>query len=735
MKKSAKSVSILLTLAMLATLLVPVVPPVSAAGLTVNYVDTVINVDDDADEAKFGKIIVKETNDFTDSISTDEDEPTNITFTLVDGVEFPADLEEEDFENMVDGSESLACQGFTSNSVTFEIIGTDDLDKLIVDFGELVIDSDFSGDVKVEIQSLDSSITSGVYVIGRVLGDDCTVEAVGKKDIAVGDTGVATGTLRITESAANTIDGGEITVTLPDDVEFCANDDGNFFTTGGTLKDVVLTETDDKSAVNKDDDELTIKLEGDADRDKRGFLDLTFYVKVAYDAKPGDLVVEIEGDSDNNIPDTDVILATIKDFGVGLSVKSVKEFYSGRVGEELDEIRIKSNATGSVAPNRYIVAELSGPAKFCYPNAAAVPCDGDMTCTDEDDNRLVWKISGDPDTEYMLKKLEIATRFLGNLEMPGNGEIVLKFSGNAGVTGEVVVARVIPAISVNVEKPTQLKIGVQGQPAGDVIVKEPAAGVLQEEDDSIPPAKIKGKLMITTIEGVSFGSRPTAEVIEGDLKLENDNKVYLEDINNDGLYDQAYVFVDKESRKASAVKFSNIKLNINRSYPEGPMYLKVTGSAVVDAGSAILFNSSFSVGVVGVAVTPAPQEEIGSGLFQVGSCIFEINGIMKMMDAAPYVKNGRTYVPLRYLAYACGLSDKDIVWEDSNQTVTLTRGNTVIKLAIGSKTMKVGDTETAMDVAPEINNGRTMLPARYVVEAFGGTVKWNNITQAVGIEF
>ncbi|MCL6479964.1 MAG: copper amine oxidase N-terminal domain-containing protein, partial [Peptococcaceae bacterium] len=98
-------------------------------------------------------------------------------------------------------------------------------------------------------------------------------------------------------------------------------------------------------------------------------------------------------------------------------------------------------------------------------------------------------------------------------------------------------------------------------------------------------------------------------------------------------------------------------------------------------------------------------------------------------------KDGRTYVPVRYLAYVCGLTDKDIAWDGATQTVTLTKGSKVVKLVIGSKTLTAGDQTTEMDVAPEISNGRTMLPARYVAEAFGGTVTWNEATKAVSIQF
>jgi hypothetical protein len=104
------------------------------------------------------------------------------------------------------------------------------------------------------------------------------------------------------------------------------------------------------------------------------------------------------------------------------------------------------------------------------------------------------------------------------------------------------------------------------------------------------------------------------------------------------------------------------------------------------------------------------------------------------MDVAPYIKDGRTYVPMRYLGYALGLTDNDIVWDETAKTVTLTQDDTVVVFTIGSTTYTVNGESKTADVAPEIVDGRTMLPARYVAEAFGASVGWDQASQTVLIE-
>ncbi len=120
----------------------------------------------------------------------------------------------------------------------------------------------------------------------------------------------------------------------------------------------------------------------------------------------------------------------------------------------------------------------------------------------------------------------------------------------------------------------------------------------------------------------------------------------------------------------------------------------------------------------------------------IGSLIYKVNDVPQQMDALPYIANSRTYVPVRYLAYALGLTADDIAWDNATRTVTLVddSSSTTIQLTIGSKYLFVNGTPTLMDVAPEITSSRTMLPARWVAEALGAVVGWDAATRTVVID-
>lgn len=118
----------------------------------------------------------------------------------------------------------------------------------------------------------------------------------------------------------------------------------------------------------------------------------------------------------------------------------------------------------------------------------------------------------------------------------------------------------------------------------------------------------------------------------------------------------------------------------------------------------------------------------GKAVFAVGRSTFLAQNREQSMDVAPYIKNGRTYVPVRYLAEALGAK---VDWDPARRLATLTKGDTRVELAVEDANICVNGKYTTMDVKPEVVNGRMMLPARYVAEAFGALVSWNGSTREV----
>jgi len=105
-----------------------------------------------------------------------------------------------------------------------------------------------------------------------------------------------------------------------------------------------------------------------------------------------------------------------------------------------------------------------------------------------------------------------------------------------------------------------------------------------------------------------------------------------------------------------------------------------------------------------------------------------IDGEKVRFDVLPAIKDGRTLVPLRAIFEALGA---DVVWDGENQKITATKGDLSVELIIGSNEIKVGSETKTLDVAAQIVDGRTLVPARAIAESFGCNVEWKDAERAV----
>lgn len=116
-----------------------------------------------------------------------------------------------------------------------------------------------------------------------------------------------------------------------------------------------------------------------------------------------------------------------------------------------------------------------------------------------------------------------------------------------------------------------------------------------------------------------------------------------------------------------------------------------------------------------------PEEEI-----KVYICDTEIE-----FDVPPQTVNDRTMVPIRAIFEAMGA---EVEWDNATQTATSKKDNTTVKMALNSTTEYINGQAVAMDVAPVVIDGRTLAPARYVAEAFGYYVRWDDKTKSAFID-
>ncbi len=97
-------------------------------------------------------------------------------------------------------------------------------------------------------------------------------------------------------------------------------------------------------------------------------------------------------------------------------------------------------------------------------------------------------------------------------------------------------------------------------------------------------------------------------------------------------------------------------------------------------------------------------------------------------DAAPFIENDRTMVPVRMIAENMGY---DVLWNPVNRMVTILSTRQRIILTIDSNLAQVGKKQVEMDTTAMIRGDRTYVPVRFVSENFGFLVDWDGDTQSV----
>ena len=107
-----------------------------------------------------------------------------------------------------------------------------------------------------------------------------------------------------------------------------------------------------------------------------------------------------------------------------------------------------------------------------------------------------------------------------------------------------------------------------------------------------------------------------------------------------------------------------------------------------------------------------------------------INGKTVYSDVNPMIINGRTMVPVRFIAEAM---DGIVDWNADLQTAYIALNGSMVEMPILSNVIYVNGETVAIDTPPQIVNGRTMIPLRAAAEGLGLHVNYDDATRTITI--
>lgn len=586
------------------------------------------------------------------------------------------------------------------------------------------------GEAYAEISHLSGLFAPGRAHIGNVSGGQVLVSIVDTVTFTDGTPTTVELTIKEDSQGGLKADTGTLKLKLPKGYTF-DNSSADLINvnTGATSVDVSSAAGVKVNGTKVSSDGRTLTLDRDAVTVGKQILRLSFDVTVdALEAEVGDCVIDISGKS--TVMPGSIKIGSFADYGYTIKVADEdKEIIAGRDNSDdsvLSKVTIKENLGGSLLNGRTIVMTLPDGVEWLanQNTATAIANAGEKTLNNTMNFGSIQTVANRPNVAKAVLTNGLPTSkgemsFEPQVAVAANyeGPITIEFSGTAGINETITVGKAVKGLTATADK-IDVKIGSQDQQGADIVIKEVKAGVLLATGGSV--------LTLTAPAGVGFSKLPVVKT-EGDIKIGTVTRAPGIDGTRNNVLN--IPINSATSKNAATITISNVYYTLDRTVPEGAMNITVAGNTINEAG----ITNKGTAAVVNAAncVTPAPGEKLGNGEFRIGSNIYSVGGVAKVMDAAPYIKDSRTYVPMRFLGEILGA---EVVWDDAARTVTLTKGDDVAVFTIGSASYTVNGEAKTADVAPEIVNSRTMLPARFVAEAFGAVVGWDAGTQTVLIQ-
>ena len=115
----------------------------------------------------------------------------------------------------------------------------------------------------------------------------------------------------------------------------------------------------------------------------------------------------------------------------------------------------------------------------------------------------------------------------------------------------------------------------------------------------------------------------------------------------------------------------------------------------------------------------------------IGSPTVNLNNEFKTLEAAPFIS--RKGVTMVPLRFISEAFKADVAWDPVFKSVTINLNGKTMRIQVGYMTADVNGKPFALQDAPVIVKGRTFVPLRFIAENFGAQVDWNGQLKMVSI--
>ena len=135
-------------------------------------------------------------------------------------------------------------------------------------------------------------------------------------------------------------------------------------------------------------------------------------------------------------------------------------------------------------------------------------------------------------------------------------------------------------------------------------------------------------------------------------------------------------------------------------------------------------------GTPGGQGSSAAQGTAGVVTLRIGDTAATVNGKSATLDVPAQLMDGSTMVPFRFLGEALGAR---VGWNQAAHTAIYQMGSTRVLVVVGAPTAQVDGRPVTLAVPAAVVQERTLVPLRFVSEALGAQVGWDQATETVTV--
>ena len=451
----------------------------------------------------------------------------------------------------------------------------------------------------------------------------------------------------------------------------------------------------------------------------------------------GDLTIDIEGKATTT--QRDVKVATVAEYGNTLSVKNDKavEIVAGQTEEV--EFTLAENVEDSMVKGREVEFKLD---KGYFALEAESKKDADTKAN------FLASIESIKNGKVELTAEEIKAAIVDTIVEDGK---VIGFTMEMPATSSVDKFTINANVCVGLEESGEVTLTVSGRAIGEELSKvivDAKQAVEVKAEAAILKVGLKGqeagKITITETAKEMIKKGKNIEIFlpsekgitfeeAPEVKVTGDlqiGKVKIEDVTEGSkvVGQKVVIPVTRASKTASTIEISNFVISTDRTVAEGAYDVEIGGEALTSLKDSIEATDFITIGTANTEDLGSNGLAKGTSTFVIGENKYTVNGVEKTMDAASFIQDPG-FTMVPMRYVAEAFGIKGNDILFSKGVTTIFAGSRTIQLTNGSDVAIVNGVEIKMSTKVVIKDGRTYAPIGEVAQLLGVSKSWDNTTK------